>query len=411
MRDRTAGFVGLVLLAGVFTGIGAPSAQAGAVESLRRDVETLSSPAFEGRGVGTKGIEKAREYVESRFREVGLVPLGTEGYAQPFPGPKGTTLVNLIGVLGKPDGSRYVIVGAHYDHLGFGQPGEADYGKMFPGADDNASGIATLLECARRLGEEDEKPLHPVVFIAFSGEEEGLLGSKYYVEHPRLPLSDCIAMVNLDTVGRLFGKHLFVFGTGTAEELKDIVRGVNAAFQFELDLPERDPGASDQVSFSRRGVPAVQIFSGAHADYHRPTDTPDKLDYEGMDRIADFTTELVWYLADRDKPLTFVPPGAAEAARQAAGTGRQRRVSFGSIPDFSYSGQGVMVSGVIPGSPAEKAGLAEGDRIVKFAGVAVDDLRAFSDILKGLSPGEEVTVVFVRDGERHEAKTVVVERK
>jgi aminopeptidase N len=227
-----------------------------------------------------------------------------------------------------------------------------------------------------------------------------------------MPLGGCTGMVNLDTVGRLSDGPLTVFGTNTARELPHVIRGVNYGAGFELEMPEEDPGGSDQSSFVGRGVPAVQIFTGAHADYHRPGDTADKVDFEGLERIAEFTTELAIYLADRDEPMAFIPPGADKAAAAAPSSGGSgRRVSFGSIPDFNYTGDGVRVSGVIPESPAAQAGLKEGDLLVEFAGIAVDDLRSFSGILKGLSPGDEVDVVYLRDGERHTATVTVVERK
>ena len=378
---------------------------------LQTDVQALTSDAFEGRGMGTGGLEKALAYVEKRFEEAGLRPFGEKGYRQSFTGPGGTSLVNIIGVLGAAEGEPHVIVGAHYDHLGLGEPGEANYGKIHPGADDNASGVAALLECVRRLRKQGE-PDHPVVFIAFSGEEKGLLGSAHYVRQPVLPLNQCAGMVNLDTVGRLFDGELTIFGAGTAEEFTHILKGVNYGFRFDLRLPEADPGGSDQVSFVRRGVPAVQIFTGPHVDYHRPGDTADKIDYAGLERIAEFTGELVSYLAGRDEVLSFVPPGAEKAAAKVPAAGDvSRRVSFGSIPDFNHTGEGVLLSGVIPGSPAEKAGLKEGDLLVEFEGAPVEDLRGFSGILKGLSPGDEVNVVFVRDGERRATTVTVVERK
>ena len=376
----------------------------------RKDVETLSSEAFDGRGLGTEGLGRALDYLESRFEEVGLRPLGEDGYRQSFEGPEGSTLVNLVGVLGDAQGDRHVVLGAHYDHLGRGEKEDANHGLIHPGADDNASGIAVLLESAKRIGKEELG--HRVVIVAFSGEEKGLLGSTYYVENPALPLESCTAMLNLDTVGRLFDGALTVFGGGSAQEFKHILQGVNYGFKFQLELPEKDPEAGDHVSFGRRGVPSIHVFTGPHADYHRPGDTAEKIDYEGLEKIAGFTTELAIYLAGRDEPLSYVPPGANKAASSGPPSrGVGRRVSFGSIPDFNYSGEGVLLSGVIPGSPAEKAGLEEGDKLVEFAGVAIEDLRAFSGILKGLNPGDEVSVVFERDGERHEATVTVVERK
>jgi hypothetical protein len=377
------------------------------VELLRHDVQTLSSDTFEGRGAGTEGLQRALAYLEERFRAAGLQP-----HRQVFQSPEGTEWVNLVAILGDTTSSkRHVVLGAHYDHLGFGEAGTPNAGKIHPGADDNASGVAVLLECARRLVEEKSLP-HAVVFIAFAAEEKGLLGSEHYVAAPLLPLDVCTAMVNLDTVGRLADDKLTVFGTHTAPELAEVLRGVNYGFRFNLELPESDPGGSDQMSFVQRGVPAVQLFTGAHADYHRPGDTADKIDYEGLERIAGFTTELMLYLGGRDTGFDFVPPGAEKAAAQApASGGRGRRVSFGSIPDFNYEGEGVLLSGVIPGSPAEKAGLQQGDVIVEFAGIAVDDLRGYSDVLKSLEPGDEAEVVFLRDGERQRAKVTVVERK
>jgi hypothetical protein len=411
MNNTRIRFAVLLMLAGVLLTSGLVWADESGDNQLQGDVQTLSSESFEGRGVGTAGLERALDYLETRFQEVGLRPFGVDGYRQSFSLPDGTTLVNLIGVLGDSNGDQHAIVGAHYDHLGLGEPGDANHGKLHPGADDNASGVAVLLECARRLAEEGELT-HPVVFIAFSGEENGLLGSAHYVEHPLMPLGGCAGMINLDTVGRLFDGPLTVFGANTARELSHVLRGVNYGFGFELEMPEKDLGASDQASFTRRGVPAVQVFTGPHADYHRPGDTADKIDYEGLERVAGFTTELAIYLTDRDEPMEFVPPGADKAAAAAPPSGGSgRRVSFGSIPDFNYTGEGVRVSGVIPGSPAEKAGLKEGDLLVEFAEVAIEDLRSFSNILKGLTPGEEVGVVFVRNGERHTATVTVVERK
>ncbi len=411
-----------VLAAGVFM-VFVPTARGQEnVEHLQRDVQALCAEIFEGRGAGSAGLTLAASFIEERFQELGLRGLGEAGYRQQWQTSDGKAMVNLIAVLkgeasdsGKSTAgevaSRHVVLGAHYDHLGRGEPGSANAGALHPGADDNASGVAALLECARQMRSAGP-PAHDVVFVAFSGEETGLLGSAYYVEHPARALSECTAMLNLDTVGRLAGNKLTIFGAETAQQLPDVLRGVNIGFGFELQMPEKDPGGSDQMSFVRRGVPAIQLFTGAHADYHRPADTPDKIDYEGLARIADYTHELVRYVADRDEPFGFVPPGAASAAAQpAAGRSGARRVTFGSIPDFNHKGVGVLLSGVVPGSPAEKAGMRAGDVIVEFAGVAIEDLQGYSDVLKGIAPGDEADVVFVRNGERHTVRVTVAERK
>jgi len=392
-----------------------------AVERLQKDVRALCAEKFEGRGAGSAGLALAASWIEARFRELGLKGQGEAGYRQEWQSKDGKTMVNLIAVLeGQASGaqstageaaSRHVVLGAHYDHLGRGEPGSANAGVLHPGADDNASGVAALLECARQM-QSAGPPARDVVFVAFGGEETGLLGSAYYAEHPARPLAECTAMLNLDTVGRLAGNKLTIFGAETAQQLADVLRGVNTGFRFDLQLPEKDPGGSDQTNFVRKGVPAIQLFTGARADYHRPTDTPEKIDYQGLARITEYTQELVRYLADRDEPLGFTPPGAASAAAQpAAGRGGSRRVSFGSIPDFNHKGPGVLLSGVVPGSPAEQVGMRAGDVIVEFAGVAIEDLQGYSDVLKTLAPGDEADVTYMRDGARHAVKVKVVERK
>jgi len=196
-----------------------------------------------------------------------------------------------------------------------------------------------------------------------------------------------------------------------ARQLPDVVEGVNVGFGLALVLPAHDPGGSDQASFLKRGVPALQVFTGANPDYHRPSDTPDKIDYAGLEEVAGFTAELVLYLAERVDPLTFVPPGAADAAPPPGPPRAERRVSFGSIPDFAHEGAGILLTGVIPGSPADQAGLRAGDLIVSFSGVAIDDLQGFSDVLRSLDPGDSVEVVYERDGERRTVASTVVERK
>jgi hypothetical protein len=383
-------------------------AHAGGVETLRTDLETLCG--YHGRGNGTPDLEQALSYVETRFRELGVAPATGETFRQNFPGPGGDTLVNLIGIIGNRNAERHVVLAAHVDHLGRGVPGEANHGTVHPGADDNASGVAALLEIAGVL--RKEAPSRAVLVLVFSGEEIGLLGSAYYVAHPVLPLEQCTAMVNLDTVGRMSKKTLTVFGSSTAMELPNVLQGVNVGFGLNLVLPEQDPGGSDQASFGKTGIPALHVFTGANADYHRPSDTPDRVNLEGLEQVAGFAAELTLYLADRQDPLTFVPPGATHAAPPPAPADRgERRVSFGSIPDFNHQGKGTLLSGVIPGSPASEAGLRAGDLIVVFAEVEIEDLRSFSDVLRGLSPGDAVTVVFERDGERHTVASSVVERK
>ena len=392
-------------------------------DQLRTLVEELADPALGGRVIGSEGIDKAAEIIVARFEEVGLNPAGDAGgWFQPFTPdgpeiadaallPEGAKwgemeLRNIAGILsGTGDGC--VIVGGHYDHLGRNAEGT-----HFPGADDNASGIAALWAIASELAAEGPRS-RDILFVAFSGEEEGLLGSRWYVEHPLRPLESTVAMINLDTVGRIVDRKLFVFSTRSATEFPRALQGVNLGFDFDLAMPEMGPLAGDQVSFVEKGVPALHLFTGPNEDYHRTTDLPEKLDYEGLSEIAVFTAELVRFLADREQSLTFVSQDEGKAKPPASPHGHSaRRVSLGTIPDFSDDqGGGVLVSGVLPGSPAEKAGILKGDRVIAVDDEKIATLEDYSIALKSHKPGDKIHVTFLREGEEKSVEVVLIERK
>jgi aminopeptidase N len=391
---------------------------------LQAHVEWLADDAREGRGVGTKGLEESADYIAAAFKAAGLKPGGDDGtFFQHFTvgnGPEGTpvTLKNVVGVLpGTNDAMKgqSAVLGAHYDHLGRGWPDvrEGEAGKIHNGADDNASGVAVLLELAQLLG-STLKPERSVVFAAFSGEEWGLKGSAHYVSQDGdLPAKRAIAMVNLDTVGRLDGKKILVLGSGTASEWRHIAMGVGFTTGVESTCVANDPGGSDQKSFHRVGVPAVQIFSGGHADYHRSTDDVDKIDLDGMVRVATFVRETMVYLSQRPEPMTSslgeakAPAAGGPAAGPAAGS---RRVSLGSMPAFDFPGPGVKVAAVTEGSGAAAAGIEVGDILLAIDGTPLKDLRAFSNVLKAHTPGDEVSVVYRRGEEERTAKVTLQAR-
>jgi aminopeptidase N len=402
-------------------------------KALLDHVAWLSAPEREGRGVGTKGLDAAAEYIATAFKAAGLQPGGDGGtYFQPFPSPsspsgKPVTLRNVVGVLPGTKAEwkgQAALLTAHYDHLGRGWPDvhKGDQGKLHPGADDNASGVAVLIELAKALA-AGEKPQRTIAFVAFSGEEEGLLGSRYYVGHPAFPLEKTIGVINLDTVGRLFDKKLSVIATGSASEWPHIFRGAGFVTGVEPRLIPEALESSDQKSFIDGGVPAVQIFTDAHADYHRPGDTLDKIDGHGLVKVATFVEEGIVYLGEREQPLTNTiasMKGAGGTPAQAAspaggrppqpGAGQGRRVIFGTMPDFAFAGPGVKVAGVTPGSPAERAGVEEGDILLKVDGRDVANLQGFAGILRGLSPGQTVKVVLSRGGSEQTLDVTVVER-
>jgi hypothetical protein len=379
--------------------------------ALAEHVRYLSSEALEGRGLGTAGLDQAAAYVADRFRAAGLVPGGDDGsYYQRFEAPEGPggKPVEVANVIGYLPGSRSewarqtVVLSAHYDHLGLGWPDAyaGNEGRIHPGADDNASGVAVLLELAKSFAGSGPPP-RTLVFAAFTGEEAGRVGSRHFVQRPgSFALDGVRAVINLDTVGRLGRREVSVLGTGTAEEWPHVFRGVSYVTGVASRNVPDSTEASDQMSFIERGVPAVQIFTDAHADYHRPGDTADKVDAAGLVRIAAFVKEATVYLTEREEPLTITIPGAARAPA-AAGVSGGRSVLFGTVPEFGYSGPGVQVASVIPGSPAERAGLRSGDVVIRIDDAAIADLRAFSELLKTLTPGQSVEAVFLRQQQEH----------
>ncbi len=395
-------------------------------KAMRKHAAFLASDALEGRGCGSAGLEKAARYIEERFRKIGLAPGGEDGgYRRAWKTECGdekrpATQVNLVGVLPgsnpKYEGESVVVI-AHYDHLGYGWPSdrEEDKGQIFNGADDNASGVAVLLELARVLA-AGAPPERTLLFLAVSGEEIGLLGSREYVKNPgKWPLSKIIGVLNIDTVGRLGDRPLLVLGAGSADEWRHIVFGAGYVTGVKAKSVQDDGGASDQKSFLDAGVPAVQFFSGPQLDYHRPSDDLEKLDYAGLVKTAAFIKEFVDYLAARETPLTsrLEPTGAVqESARTQAPRPKEggRRVSLGTVPDFAWEGEGVRITGVVPGSPAAGAGLVEGDVVVELAGKSIGDLRALSQVLKSLAPGDTATLVWKRNGERQEAEVTLKPR-
>ncbi|MEO8359065.1 MAG: M20/M25/M40 family metallo-hydrolase [Vicinamibacteria bacterium] len=396
-------------------------------KGLMDHVNALTAPTMEGRGLGTKGIDLAARYIADQFTAIGLLPGGDNGtYFQKFTvekGPQGAPVetVNVIALLpGTKPGwkTQSAILSAHYDHLGLGWPDvrKGDEGKIHPGADDNASGVSVMIELARALKSSGE-PSRTVAFIAFSGEEAGLKGSAYYVDHPALPLDQIIGVINLDTVGRLGADKITVLGTGTATEWQHIFRGAGFVTGVESRIIPETMQSSDQMSFIGKNVPAIQLFTALNADYHRPSDTADKIDAAGLVKVAAFAREGIAYLAERDTPLTNTikpvpspdlaqPRPGSPAAVQAQG----RRVSFGAVPDFEFTGMGVRASDVVADSPAAKAGMRSGDVLVKLDATVISNLQGFSDFLKTAKAGQVVAVNLLRDGKPITLNVTLVER-
>ena len=345
-------------------------------KAIDETLEPASGPLTGWRIRGRTAIER----VETQGRNLLAVLRGTgrpEAEGQPAI-PAGETLV----------------LGAHYDHLGYGGSNSAAPGDttVHHGADDNASGTALLVEVARRLAAEGPFP-RTILFAAFSGEERGLLGSAHYAANPAVPLEDTVAMVNLDMVGRLDGKKIIVHGTGTGTGLEAMVDRLVAARGLEAAKEPGGFGPSDHASFYAKKVPVLHLFTGTHGDYHRPTDTAEKINYEGMGQLADLVTEIVRELATAPERPAYI-----EVASSMLPRGGGDRPYFGSIPDFGKPGQGYALSGVAKDSPAAKGGLQGGDVIVRLGESAVTGLEDFDSALRKFKAGDRVPVVVQRDG-------------
>jgi hypothetical protein len=302
-------------------------------------------------------------------------------------------------------GDEYVLVGAHYDHLGRGgtsslqRSGEEN--KIHPGADDNASGTAWVMELAASLAMErtahPEKFRRGVIFACWSGEEIGIIGSTAFCEHPPVPLNKIVVYINADMVGRLRDNKLTVQGLGSSHAWRRLIEKRNVAAGFSLALQDDPYLPTDVTSFYVKNVPVLNFFTGAHEDYHRPSDTAEKLSYDGLERVTNFAEQIILDLAQTPERPDFAK---VERSNPTGGGRETLRAYLGTIPDYTTEVKGVKLSGVRGGSPAEKAGLKAGDVIVEFAGQKITNIYDYTYALDAVKIGQPVQIVIERDGQR-----------
>ncbi len=318
---------------------------------------------------------------------------------------------NVMGYLpAKSD--EYLVVGAHYDHIGYGGQGSGslapDERKIHYGADDNASGSAGLLELVRYFSKQKHLLKRNLVFIAFGAEEMGLLGSAHFVNHPIFPLEKTIAMLNMDMIGRMKDSALAISGIGTAKEFEDLCKSENRE-NFKLKLSLDGFGPSDHSSFYAKNIPVLFFFTGNHPNYHKPTDTWEKINYADEARVVRYVARLIEKIDANPRPtFTKAQSEAAQASRSSMGG---FRVSFGSIPNYSEEVEGVLLDGVREGSVAEKAGLKAGDIIVKMGNKEIRNVYDYTDAIKALKPGDKITVVVKRGRESLSLVAIFPEKK
>jgi Zn-dependent M28 family amino/carboxypeptidase len=341
-------------------------------------------------------------------------PHAEGGFAIPGVRVKVATAVQLIkntdnNVLALPgptnSGAEYVMLGAHYDHLGRGESGamqrSGEENQIHNGADDNASGVAAILELAGALSEEySANPgefQRGVIFALWSGEEIGLVGSTHFAEEPPLPLTNIIAYLNFDMVGRLQENKLTLQGLGSSKSWRRIIEKRNVAAGFDLTLQDDPYLPTDVTALYPKGIPVLAFFTGSHEDYHRPTDDPEKINYGGLERITRLAHGIVRDLATVSNRVDYAK---VERASPAGGSRENLRAYLGTIPDYTTEVPGVKLSGVRGGSPADKAGLKGGDVIVQFGGQKIANIYDYTYSLDAVKIGQPVDIVVQRGAER-----------
>ena len=374
------------------------------IEDYRADVTFLADDELEGREVGTPGEIKAAKYIAERMKENGLTPKGDDDtYFQVFSRKMKAHPHDTIGegeriegrnVVGFIDNGaeKTVVIGAHYDHLGYGEEGSlADSaGQVHNGADDNASGVAAMLGLAKKFKGQNLKT--NVLFIAFTGEEKGLWGSNFFIKNSPIPAAEMAYMVNMDMVGRLdSNRRLAIYGIGTSPLFKPALDSCNT-FGFKSKFDSSGVGPSDHTSFYLEDVPVLHFFTGQHKDYHKPTDDTEFINFNGIVLVVDYIESIVVNLNNYDSiPFT--------KTKEKSNKARSFKVTLGVIPDYLFDGIGMQIDGVKEDRPASIAGIEKGDIVVKMGEFEVKDMTDYMECLSKFEPESIVKVSVNRNGE------------
>lgn len=390
-----------LLAAALFWAVSSLFSQTIDEKKLRQHVTFLASDRLKGRGTGSPEERKAADYLAKQFKKIGLQPKGDDGtYLHRFgfkktSDPHGGTAENtpqvysqnVVGYLDN-GAAHTIIIGAHYDHLGLGHDHNSldanPDGKIHNGADDNASGTAGVVELARYFARNGVKEQHNLLFLCFSGEELGLVGSKRYTEYPTVDLSTCSFMINMDMIGRLNAeKRLVVGGVGTSPEFVPLLKSLQGDFSFKFD--SAGIGPSDHTSFYLKNMPVLFFFTGQHSDYHKPSDDTDKVNFAGEKQVLELVARVVEAF-DRQPKLTF------QETKASADNTPRFTVTLGIMPDYTYEGEGLHVDGVTDGKPASKAGVLKDDVIIALGDLPIKDINDYMKALGKFKKGDATTV-------------------
>jgi len=379
------------------------------LHQIRVDVVYLASDYLEGRETGKMGEQLAANYIANRFEEMGLEPMGEDGWFQPFDfifntnphaGPdegEAREGKNVLAFLNN-GADHTIVIGAHYDHLGYGAFGSRSPGDsaIHNGADDNASGVAAILRIAELLVESEAKN-NNYLFMAFSGEELGLYGSKAFVKEPTLALGEINYMLNFDMVGRLNEEQTLVInGVGTSPSWMDYIPKANME-GLNIKTTESGIGPSDHASFYLKEIPVVHFFTGQHQDYHKPEDDSHLVNFEGIELISTYALRLIEDL-DQEGRLTY------QKTKQEEKKVSRFKVSLGVMPDYTSDIEGMRIDAVLDDRPAQKAGLKDGDVIIGLGDMEVTDIYTYMEALSKFESGEKAKVKVKRGEETLETE-------
>ncbi len=376
------------------------------VKHIKKDISYLASDKLKGRGTSSAEEKIAATYIASSFKKSGLVPKGNDSYLYNFvfkknSNPHDTSLVNIperkgINVIGFLDNSAVntIVIGAHYDHLGLGYDHNSldanPEDKIHNGADDNASGTSGVLELAKYFSENNVKENYNFLFICFSGEELGLLGSKKWCDNPTIDLTKINYMINMDMIGRLNDstKKLLIYGVGTSPTWVPLLEKTNTYFSIKMD--SSGIGPSDQTSFYLKDIPVLHFFTGQHSDYHKPTDDVEKINLAGEKKVLEYIVDLINQTNSLPK-LTFAKTASPVSTKS------KYKVTLGVMPDYTFEGTGMRIDGVTDNKPAFKAGIKTGDIIIELGGQKINNVQDYMKALSGFNKGDK-TIVGVKRG-------------
>ena len=379
-------------------------------KDIKKSISVLASDKLKGRGTSSEEEVLAAKYIADQFKQAGLAAFHNS-YLKSFSfkknlDPHDTAIANIKerfsnNVVGFLDNKApyTIVIGAHYDHLGLGHDHNSldanPEGKIHNGADDNASGTSGVIELANYFSSNKKTEPYNFLFICFSGEELGLLGSKKWCDNPDIELSSINYMINMDMIGRLNDSthKLIIYGVGTSPALVPLIEAIPTKLSIKKD--SSGIGPSDQTSFYLKDIPVLHFFTGQHSDYHKPSDDADKINYKGEVEVLNYIASIIEKSFDQGK-LTFSKTRAPESSNMSF------KVTMGVMPDYTFEGPGMRIDGVTDNKPAARAGILKGDVVKKLGGMEVKDVMTYMKALSKYKKGETTTVEILRNGETKE---------